>query len=55
MLTMEKIDHIDILDVTLRDGLQHEEIFVPQRPNCTSRTSLLAQDLNISRSEVLVM
>ena len=26
---MEKIDHIDILDVTLRDGLQHEEIFVP--------------------------
>lgn len=27
---MEKrIEHIDILDVTLRDGLQHEEIFVP--------------------------
>lgn len=29
MLTMGKIGHIDVLDVTLRDGLQHEEIFVP--------------------------
>lgn len=26
---MGKIEHIDVLDVTLRDGLQHEEIFVP--------------------------
>lgn len=26
---MERKKHIDILDVTLRDGLQHEELFVP--------------------------